>query len=101
MPDNERAILTYGVLTRLDASIEEIKTDIKEIKQCVDTGALADNRNDAAIKEAKETAVEAKQTAELANSRIDKFIIWLLVLLITTIAGAVAAYITFLVQKGM
>lgn len=101
MPETERAILTYEVLTRLDNGIAELKEDMKYVKKCADDGQLLDAEARNKIEKAQATAESAKASASFANRRIDKFLTWALVTLIGAIITIATAIIIFLTQRGL
>lgn len=101
MPETERAILTYEVLSSLDKGINELKEDMRYVKKCADEGKLNDNDAENAIKKAQASGDEGIKIGSLANQRIDKMIWWIAATLIGTMITVGSAIIVFLIQKGL
>ena len=65
MPETERAILTYEVLSSLDKGINELKEDMRYVKKCADEGKLNDNDAENAIKKAQASGDEGSEVVSL------------------------------------
>jgi hypothetical protein len=101
MPESERAILTYEVLSNMDNGIEQLKSDMDTVKKCATEGARLDALRDAAITKAQLAGEEGQKIGTLANRRIDKIVWAVAAFSVTTLISLIIALVTMLLQRGI